>query len=66
MVFTVLAGSKVCRSPSGAEQPVVHRLRQRLALDLFHDETEKRIVRVDVFELRTRREIGWVRECNRQ
>ena len=50
----------------GTEQPVVHYLRQRLAVDFFSDETEKRIVGVVVLVLCTRREIGWVRECNCQ
>jgi hypothetical protein len=49
-----------------AEQPVLHHLRQRLAFDLFSDETEKGIVGVDVLVLCTRREIGWVRKCNCQ
>ena len=50
----------------GTEQPVLHRLSERLAIDLFNDETQQRIVGVVVFELCTRREIGWVRECNCQ
>src|SRR5262249_25930910 len=48
------------------EQPVVHYLRQRLAVDFFSGETEQRIVGVVVLVLRARREIGWVRECNGQ
>ena len=48
------------------EQPVVHYLRQRLAVEFFSDETEKRIVGVVVLVLFTRQEIGRMPECNCQ
>src|SRR5436309_4714541 len=40
-----------------AEQSALETTGQRLPVDLFRNEAEKRIVRVDVFELCTRREI---------
>ena len=48
------------------EQPILHRLGQRLAIDLLGDEAEQRVVGVAVLEGRTRRKVGRVRERNGQ
>ena len=62
----VLAGSAGVLHAQRPEQPVVHRPGQWLAIDLFGDEAEQRVVGVVVLVGCTRREVGWVRECNGQ
>ncbi len=48
------------------EQPVLHRLREWLAIDFFSDEAEQRVVGVVVLVGCPGREVWWVRERNRQ
>src|SRR5262249_17427978 len=48
------------------EQPFLHSRGQRSAIHLLGDEAEQHVVGIVVLVLCTRREIGWVRECNCQ
>ena len=49
-----------------SEQPVPHRLSEWLAIDLFNNETQQRIVGIVVLVSCTGRGVGWARKSNGQ
>ena len=62
----VAGGERRLLQAQRPEQSILHRPGQRLAIDALRDEAEQRIVRIVVLESRPRREVGRVRESDRQ